>query len=230
MFHISLLIVNADRQNYVRGAALHKNEVRMRPAGNGQRGPVDHERREQILDAANEHFRHYGYKKTTVADLAKAIGLSTAYIYKFFDSKRAIGEEICRQCHDRVMTDIKDVVRSCKPASERLRLIFLTLARDGIDLLFNDRKMHDIVLAALEEGWSTATDFDTDLLLHVRSVIADGREAGEFERKTPLEEACRGVVLALQPIRHPVLLEFNHNTLVEDASLLAGLVLRSLSA
>ncbi len=58
----------------------------------GQRGPAEHDRREQIIAAANEHFRHYGYNKTTVADLAKAIGLSTAYIYKFFESKRAIGE------------------------------------------------------------------------------------------------------------------------------------------
>jgi AcrR family transcriptional regulator len=32
-----------------------------------------------------------GYGKTTVADLAKAIGFSKAYIYKFFDSKQAIG-------------------------------------------------------------------------------------------------------------------------------------------
>ncbi|WP_228391416.1 TetR/AcrR family transcriptional regulator [Komagataeibacter medellinensis] len=214
----------------MKDGSLLRNEVSMRSAGKGQRGPIDHERREQILNAANEHFRHYGYKKTTVADLAKAIGLSTAYIYKFFESKRAIGEEICRQCHDRVMADVKDVVTTDKPASERLRLIFLTLARDGIDLLFNDRKMHDIVLAALEEGWSTASDFDAELLSYVRSVITDGRDSGEFERKTPLEEACRGVILALQPVRHPVLLEFNHNTLMEDASLLAGLVLRSLSA
>ena len=51
----------------------------------GQRGPAEHERREQILGAASEHFRHYGYNKTTVADVAKAIGLSTAYIYKFFE-------------------------------------------------------------------------------------------------------------------------------------------------
>ena len=64
----------------------------------GQRGPAEHERREQIITAASAHLRHYGYSKTTVADLARAIGLSTAYIYKFFDSKRAIGEAVCTIC------------------------------------------------------------------------------------------------------------------------------------
>ncbi len=58
------------------------------------RGPSEHSVRDQIVDAATEHFGHYGYEKTTVSDLAKAIGFSKAYIYKFFDSKQAIGEVI----------------------------------------------------------------------------------------------------------------------------------------
>ena len=44
------------------------------------RGPQDHEIRDQIINAATQHFGHYGYEKTTVSDLAKAIGFSKAYI------------------------------------------------------------------------------------------------------------------------------------------------------
>ncbi|MFP3617453.1 TetR/AcrR family transcriptional regulator, partial [Paraburkholderia sp. SIMBA_050] len=58
------------------------------------RGPADHDVRDQIVVAATEHFSRYGYEKTTVSDLAKAIGFSKAYIYKFFESKQAIGEMI----------------------------------------------------------------------------------------------------------------------------------------
>ena len=68
----------------------------------GQRGSIDNQRREQIIAAADEQFRRYGYDKTTVADLAKAIGLSTAYIYKFFDSKHAIAEAVCAACLGRI--------------------------------------------------------------------------------------------------------------------------------
>ncbi|WP_217430310.1 TetR/AcrR family transcriptional regulator [Sphingomonas bacterium] len=64
----------------------------------GQRGPADHSISDQIFDAVDEHFSRYRYGKTTVADLAKAIGFSKAYIYKFFDSKQAIGEAICSRC------------------------------------------------------------------------------------------------------------------------------------
>ena len=79
----------------------------------GQRGPAEHERRDQIVAAAREHFRHYGYNKTTVADLAKAIGLSTAYIYKFFDSKKAIGEAVCGQLSPQTMVSDRTEEVSC---------------------------------------------------------------------------------------------------------------------
>lgn len=62
------------------------------------RGPAEHDVRTQIIEAATAHFSHYGYDKTTVSDLAKAIGFSKAYIYKFFASKQAIGEVICTNC------------------------------------------------------------------------------------------------------------------------------------
>jgi AcrR family transcriptional regulator len=68
------------------------------PPSASARGPADHDVRDQIVAAATEHFRLYGYEKTTVSDLAKAIGFSKAYIYKFFESKQAIGEQICANC------------------------------------------------------------------------------------------------------------------------------------
>ncbi|MBF0888329.1 TetR/AcrR family transcriptional regulator [Gluconobacter sp. Dm-74] len=195
----------------------------------GQRGPVDHDRREQIITAAHEHFRRYGYKKTTVADLAKAIGLSTAYLYKFFDSKKAIGEAICTLCHDKLLTDIQTVVREDITPPEKLRKTFQSLAHNGADLFIHDRKMHDIVASAIEEKWHAAIAFDQELSSIIRHIILEGREQGEFERKTPIDEACRAITLSLQPIRHPVLLEYNLETLDTDATMIANLVLRSLA-
>lgn len=55
-----------------------------------KRGPEDHEVRDQIVVAATEHFSRYGYEKTTVSDLAKSIGFSKAYIYKFLNLNRRL--------------------------------------------------------------------------------------------------------------------------------------------
>src|SRR5436190_16792336 len=103
------------------------------------RGPVDHNVREQILEAAREHFSRYGYEKTTVSDLAKSIGFSKAYIYKFFDSKQAIGEAICSKTLSQIVTTVEAAVASATTPTEKLRRMFKTLVTTGVSLFFNDR-------------------------------------------------------------------------------------------
>jgi AcrR family transcriptional regulator len=75
----------------------------------------------QIVEAAFEHFGHYGYEKTTVAELAKSIGFSKSYIYKFFDSKQAIGEVICANRLELIMAAVLSAIEDAPSASEKLR-------------------------------------------------------------------------------------------------------------
>ena len=63
----------------------------------------------------------------------------------------------------------------------------------------------------------------------LRSIVQEGRDTGEFERKTPLEEACRAILLTLEPIKNPTLLAQRLDTLDADAAAIAALVLRSLA-
>src|ERR1700741_3980656 len=100
----------------------------------GQRGPADHKRRQQILQAADEHFRLYGYRKTTLADIAKSIDLSTTYIYKFFDSKQAIGEAMCWHCLSAVLAQIEESIARTNSPVEKLRRIFVGLERIAWEL------------------------------------------------------------------------------------------------
>jgi AcrR family transcriptional regulator len=195
----------------------------------GQRGPAEHERREQILAAADEHFRRYGYNKTTVADLASAIGLSTAYIYKFFDSKQAIGEAICAMCLGRIVAELRNVARERKSAADRLSRLYRSLARQGTQMFFNERKLHDLAATACSEKWQLVEDYEAALLDIVRGVVAAGRDAGEFERTTPIDEVCRAIVQTMKPFSHPIILEQNLDELDERVALMANLVLRSLS-
>lgn len=195
----------------------------------GQRGPVDHERRDQIMAAAIEHFGHYGYKKTTMADLAEAIGLSKAYIYKFFESKKAIGEAICSLQHIRMQESIQEIMDEDKPAADRMRRIFLALARNTVSLFSHNRKIHDIVYAAVEERWTSAALFADALRGMVVELLRQGRDLGEFERKTPIDETAHAIMLVFQSIYHPLLIELHLDTLDDDAAILANLVLRSLA-
>src|SRR6187455_2262994 len=118
------------------------------PSSLPSRGPVDHAVREQIVEAARKHFSRYGYEKTTVSDLAKAIGFSKAYIYKFFDSKQAIGEAICSKTLNQIVAAVEEAVAGASTPTEKLRRMFSTLTATSVALFFNNRKLYDIAASS----------------------------------------------------------------------------------
>ncbi len=194
-----------------------------------QRGPALHERREQIIRAALDHFRHYGYSKTSVADLAKAIGVSSAYVYKFFESKQAIGEAVCTHCLGQIDDALREIALSNQAASVRLRELFASLLTRSLALFFEERKLHDIAAVAAANHWDSANNHRAALYSILKQVIVEGRESGEFESETPLDEVCMAIASVMTPFSHPLMLEEKTpEQLEERVVVITNLVLRSL--
>ncbi|MGY3230770.1 AcrR family transcriptional regulator [Luteibacter sp. HA06] len=185
--------------------------------------------REQIVEAADAHFSRYGYAKTTVADLAKAIGFSKAYIYKFFDSKQAIGEAICWRCLSAQLATITEAVEAAQGAHEKLRVLFRTAVEENRAQFFEDRQLYDIVTYSCAENWASSTTYVVEFEALLASIIREGRESGEFERKTPADEVLRAICLATSPFTHPLLLQHNLDQIEHGLPAVTSLVLRSLA-
>jgi AcrR family transcriptional regulator len=196
---------------------------------NGTRGPAGHNVRDQIVDAAMQHFAHYGYEKTTVSDLARAIGFSKAYIYKFFESKQAIGEVICSTRLAMIMQRTEAAIADAPGASEQLRRLFRTLSVTGTELFFHERKLYDIAAVASRDRWPSAMAHEERLLNLIQQILRRGRESGEFERKTPADEAAEAIYRVIKPYASPVLLQYSLDDAEEASAQLAALVLRSLA-
>jgi AcrR family transcriptional regulator len=192
------------------------------------RGPAEHSVRDQIVKAAHECFAHYGYAKTTVADLAREIGFSKAYIYRFFESKQAIGEAICEGCLDGLFDQVRDAVGEGQDATDKLRRFAKTVAAAGVDLFFSDRKLYEIAVHASTEKWSATQVYGERLQSLLEDILKEGRENGEFERKTPLDETRRSIFYAFMPCIDPVFLERSLDLLPDAQVEVTGLVLRSL--
>lgn len=206
-------------------AAMKKTSNQPAPA----RGPVDHEVRDQIVAAATEHFSRYGYAKTTVSDLAKAIGFSKAYIYKFFESKQAIGEMICANCLRQIETEVCAAIAGSDMPPEKLRRMFKAMTEASLRLFFQDRKLYEIAASAATERWQAVIAYEERIQKLLRDILQEGRQTGDFERKTPLDETTTAIYLVIRPYLNPLLLQhsFDFN---EDAPMhLSNLVLRSLS-
>ena len=196
----------------------------------GQRGPADHKRRQQILQAADEHFRLYGYRKTTLADIAKSLDLSTPYIYKFFDSKQAIGEAMCWHCLGAVLSQIDDSIARTNSPVEKLRRIFIGLERVAWQLLKEQPKIHELVSASFEENWESVRRFQEGIFEMIQKVIVQGRKSGDFERKTPLEETARAIARMTELFYHPTFLRLAGKNLEDEALAVANVAVRSLTA
>ncbi|MTD25548.1 TetR/AcrR family transcriptional regulator [Erwinia sorbitola] len=193
------------------------------------RGPSEHNIRDQVVEAATAHFGHFGYEKTTVSDLAKAIGFSKAYIYKFFDSKQAIGEVICANRLAQLAEIVDQAIADAPTASEKLRRLFRALTEAGSDLFFHDRMLYDIAAVASRDNWPSAAAHQQRLRQLIQLIIQEGRQAGEFERKTPLDETANAIYLVMRPYICPLQLQYSLDTASSAAVLLSSLILRSLS-
>lgn len=181
------------------------------------------------MAAAEEHFRRYGFEKTTVSDLAKAIGFSKAYIYKFFDSKQAIGEAICSQTLRAFVAAVEGEVAGAPTATEKFRRMFKTLTSTAVTLFFTDRKLYDLAAASAREGWGSSQAFIKRVTQILTEIIREGRENGEFERKTPLDETVNAIFLVMAPLLNPLLLQHQLDGIEAAQVQLSNLVLRSLA-
>ena len=193
------------------------------------RGPVDHEVRNQIVTAATDHFSRYGYEKTTVSDLAKSIGFSKAYIYKFFDSKQSIGEVICSNCLGEIVSTVTAAINEADTPPEKLRRMFKALTEASMRLFFSDRKLYEIAASAASERWQATLIYEDRIKELLQGILNEGRKTGDFERKTPLDETTKAIFLVMRPYLNPLLLQYSFDYTEEAPAQLSSLVLRSLS-
>jgi AcrR family transcriptional regulator len=193
------------------------------------RGPADHEVRDQIVAAATEHFSRYGFEKTTVSDLAKTIGFSKAYIYKFFESKQAIGEMICANCVGQIEAEIRAAVDQANRPPEKLRRMFKAVVESSLRLLSRDRNLYEIATSAATERWQVALAHEEYIQKLLRDILEEGRQSGDFERKTPLDETVMAIYLVMRPYVNPLILQYSLDYTEDAPGQLSSLVLRSLS-
>jgi AcrR family transcriptional regulator len=193
------------------------------------RGPADHDVRDPIARAATEHFSRYGYEKTTVSDLARAIGFSKAYIYRFFESKQAIGELICANCLREIELEVTAAADKARTPPEKLRRMFKTAIEASVRLFFRDRKLYEIAASAAGEGWPSVLAYEARMRERLTTIVQEGRRTGDFERKTPLDEATSAIYLVMRPYLNPLLLQYSVDSTDEAFVKLSSLILRSLA-
>src|SRR5215211_8680398 len=108
---------------------------------------VEPDTRRRIVETAERYFRQIGYQKTTVADIAKALRMSPANVYRFFDSKKAINEAVAERLMREVEAALDAIIARPEPAARRFRDLVDAIHRMNTDRYTGSQRMHEMVEA-----------------------------------------------------------------------------------
>ena len=195
---------------------------------NAAHGHESSDMRTRILGVAEGLFRHYGFDKTTVADIARELGMSPANVYRFFASKLAIVEAIAERMFQERHRVNMAIFSSEAAASERLRRLLVENHRLSVETWTADRKVHDIVEVAMTQNWESIEHHLGQLADVIEELIRQGTASGEFD----VPDARRAAVCVRQAyvsMIHPSLIvQCADDRERADAEELAEFILRAL--
>ncbi len=143
------------------------------------------EMKERILTEADRLFRHYGYSKTTVADIARELGMSPANIYRFFPSKAAINEAMAERMLFHRVAETLRIAQGAGSPVERLKGVLLANHAMTIGVLNEERKVHEMVAVAMSEQWDVVKAHIAMIVAIMAELIAEGVEKGQFRPQDP---------------------------------------------
>jgi AcrR family transcriptional regulator len=137
--------------------------------------------RDRILHAAMNRIKHYGYGKTTMAEIAADCRMSPGNIYRFFEAKIDIAEAMARAHEAEQNARLAAIARRKNvPADKRLRDILGTRMRENYQLVEENAKILDVAEVLKTERPMYQNEQLALQRVYLSEVLRDGVEAGLF--------------------------------------------------
>jgi AcrR family transcriptional regulator len=159
--------------------------------------------RDRILAAAEDVIRRFGPDKANVVDVARALGVSHAAVYRHVATKGELRDLVVGRWAENTMPPLRAIAAKSVPAPERLRQLF-----DALIAVKRRRAAEDPELFAAYR--TLAADAESVVAAHLdelvalgATVIRSGVEEGTFRTVDPVA-ASRAVLFATSRFHHPV--------------------------
>ena len=137
--------------------------------------------RERILHAAMNRIKHYGYGKTTMAEIAADCGMSPGNIYRFFEAKIDIAEAMARRHYSEQQGESAAIARRRDMAPDvRLREIFMRRMRDNYSLVSENAKIIEVAQVLSSERPVFSNEQMAQERVILVALLEEGAEQGVF--------------------------------------------------
>lgn len=189
------------------------------------------EMRNSIVGIASEIFARFGFKKTTVDDIAQALRKGKSSIYYYFKSKEEIFQAVVDREADDLRVKIHAILKSNISAMEKLRA-YVKTRMEAVRVMANYYaliKNNDFSNIELAE--KLRAKYDTEEAEIINGILLEGINKGEFIIKD-IELSSIAILTAMKGLEIPLFIKStkieNLETVLDDMLdiLFYGIVIR----
>lgn len=146
--------------------------------------------RRRIVQAAIHLYGEMGHNKTTVADIARQLSMSSTNLYRFFPSRRAIEEAVVEEVLGETLSAAAEAAGGSGPALRRLGAILKAIADCNEGRPAKHRRLQDLVALAVHQNWTVVVTYGDRIRGLVRPIIGAGQARGELIGGSPMALTC----------------------------------------
>jgi AcrR family transcriptional regulator len=157
---------------------------------------------DQILATAEDVIRRFGPAKANVVDVARALGVSHAAVYRHVATKAELRDLVVSRCAEALMPPLRGIATMHGSAALRLRQLFDTLIAVKRRWANEDPELFTAYRALAPDSKSAAAVHIEEVVSLAASIISDGVREGTFRVVEPLTTA-RAFLYATSRFHHP---------------------------
>ena len=132
-----------------------------------------------ILDSAQELFKQFGLKKTTMDEIAAACGKAKSTLYHYFRNKEEVFDEVVLKELYNIRKIVKDQVETRITLQDKIKIYLITFHTEIVNKinLFRILQQKRLEELANPDRLKKAIEFEKD---YIESIITDAWDKNEY--------------------------------------------------
>lgn len=156
---------------------------------------------------ADRMFREKGYSSVSIADIASALQMSPANIFKHFHSKVELVDAIVQQMVDRMASDVEILDASHAPKI-RIEHLMQQLMDDHYADYLQNPYIFELLLLTAQRDMQCGQHYRSVLVEKVSSILEDAKAQNIYALNDPVEEA-ETLLFMFKGVVHPMAFTYN---------------------
>lgn len=138
-------------------------------------------KRQAIIDAALRLFSGYGYRRTSVGDVASEAGIAKGTVYIYFDTKEALFAGVCQHVADGFLARARAAADAESAIEDKILAILSAKFSDLHQLVHSSPHASEIIASKNQLANEVFREADREFEEILASALVEGQESGELD-------------------------------------------------